>query len=500
MGCSGKATAWVAVVVAAAIAPGWACNKVCEPRETQECVCAGGAIGAQACNASGTGWSACDCGPVDSSTDAIADTAVDDAQEEDGTEAEPDCTRDEECDDGDPCTDDGCSAYGRCVHTGIDADRDGYFAATIEGSECGGTDCDDGRADVHPGATEASCTDGVDQDCEGPNVRMDAGAGILPIAGLAGDAARMAWTGSEFLVGSADGHLARLSDTGALLGSPIDLGFFAAGMAWTGTQLGVAGWMEDPVEGVVFARIDPTGALVGSVLALTSGASPAVEGPGTDLVWTGSEFLAVGFEWDGSAHVQGMYRLDADGNLLGEHCWDVPSPEIAGVKALWTGAEAAVFWSDLRAGPESIMLARITPEGGKPLEDQRLTTLELANLLSDVIWTGSEFGMSWRIVTGPEELPRFGRKDRYGAAVGLELSAGGQLAWTESELIILAPDFTYSRVSKDGALLVHAESAQVLPETTATKEIQVAWTGSAVGVVVPGEIAEPAFLLLRYCY
>lgn len=38
----------------------------------------------------------------------------------------------------------------------VDADCDGY----------GGTDCDDGNADVYPGATEV-CGDGVDQDCDG---------------------------------------------------------------------------------------------------------------------------------------------------------------------------------------------------------------------------------------------------------------------------------------------------------------------------------------------
>jgi len=46
-----------------------------------------------------------------------------------------------------------------------DADGDGYYD-----SACGGTDCDDTKASVHPGASEASylrCRDGDDNDCDG---------------------------------------------------------------------------------------------------------------------------------------------------------------------------------------------------------------------------------------------------------------------------------------------------------------------------------------------
>jgi len=86
------------------------------------------------------------------------------------------------CDDRDPCTaNDACSA-GACAGTLLDADGDGYA-----GGSCGGDDCDDADPGVHPAAAEgpagdATCGDGLDNDCDG---RTDAGGdegcdGLVP--------------------------------------------------------------------------------------------------------------------------------------------------------------------------------------------------------------------------------------------------------------------------------------------------------------------------------
>jgi hypothetical protein len=48
-----------------------------------------------------------------------------------------------------------------CAPACQDADGDGFTAPA-----CGGTDCDDQNASVHPWATEV-CGDGVDNDCNG---------------------------------------------------------------------------------------------------------------------------------------------------------------------------------------------------------------------------------------------------------------------------------------------------------------------------------------------
>lgn len=67
------------------------------------------------------------------------------------------------CDDGSPCTSNQCDDVMGCVYPLIDMDGDGY--ASDELGACG-TDCNDARDDVNPGAVEL-CGDGLDSDCNG---------------------------------------------------------------------------------------------------------------------------------------------------------------------------------------------------------------------------------------------------------------------------------------------------------------------------------------------
>jgi len=71
------------------------------------------------------------------------------------------------CDDRDPCTVNDSCFGGTCTGDPLDADGDGYVA-----QGCGGDDCDDALQEIRPGASEgppgdSSCRDGLDNDCDG---------------------------------------------------------------------------------------------------------------------------------------------------------------------------------------------------------------------------------------------------------------------------------------------------------------------------------------------
>jgi hypothetical protein len=68
------------------------------------------------------------------------------------------------CDDGDPCTLDGCDeARGGCYADPSDADRDGFASCGCSPAPC---DCDDGDSNVNPDERER-CRDLRDNDCDG---------------------------------------------------------------------------------------------------------------------------------------------------------------------------------------------------------------------------------------------------------------------------------------------------------------------------------------------
>jgi hypothetical protein len=72
-----------------------------------------------------------------------------------------------DCDDGDPCTLSDKCQDGACEGVPKDSDKDGFVDAS-----CNGDDCDDDSSSIHPGAPEGppgstSCSDHLDNNCDG---------------------------------------------------------------------------------------------------------------------------------------------------------------------------------------------------------------------------------------------------------------------------------------------------------------------------------------------
>ena len=169
-----------------------ATTHVCEPGTAADpgTACSTGTGPAGVCRAPPAGATWVDAGGVNGVVDGAED--CDDMNETPGDGCETDCTfscvADEDCDDflnctgtetcdttthvcqagtaldcadGDDCTDDRCDdTVGGCINPLTDADMDGFASDSL--GACG-TDCDDARADVYPGAEELC--DGVDNNC-----------------------------------------------------------------------------------------------------------------------------------------------------------------------------------------------------------------------------------------------------------------------------------------------------------------------------------------------
>ncbi len=249
------------------------------------------------------------------------------------------------CNDGDPCTTDSCEpSTGKCVTAPatLDLDGDGHngpLPGTVPGApgSCG-DDCDDTRASAFPGNLEVC--DSVDNDCNGV---VDDGAGYAPPAGGLTD---VRVSGPRFENASPSGLAHDGQKYFAVYSGPVQSKsrVFGSFLQTDGTRIGEESRLVQVESDAYSSSIVWTGDRYGMVFSdrrygnyemffATFDANGKKRAPGdvrlsntdafsinSDLVWTGSEFVAV---WQDGTGNNGSFgtvarRIGLDGQLLSE--------------------------------------------------------------------------------------------------------------------------------------------------------------------------------------
>ena len=181
-------------------------------------------------------------------------------------------------------------------------------------------------------------------------------------------------------------------------------------------------------------------------------------------------------------------------------------PHYCGYPAMtWTGSEIGIGWRDGRDegcfeeyGPSfcgiEIYFKRVTPDGDLLSPDARISDGGSWSWLESLVWTGSEYGLSWREDTRDARRIFLTRVSAGGAEIGPETQPTGgdeesdnpSLAWTGSEYTLLwrkSPDIIFrpgnvmfSRFGADGSEL--ATTVLFPIESGVAVCSPLTWTGS----------------------
>jgi hypothetical protein len=159
------------------------------------------------------------------------------------------------------------------------------------------------------------------------------------------------------------------------------------------------------------------------------------------LSWTGSEY---GLAW---TDVVGTFtdvlfaRVDSAGAMVGSAVRITDGTSNAQASSLvWAASEFGVAWNDDRHGDHEIFFARISASGAKIGTDTRITATTANSFNPALVWTGSEHAVAWEDARSTPAQVYLTRISSSGIEIGDELAVSettssateADLAWTGS--------------------------------------------------------------------
>jgi hypothetical protein len=446
------------------------------------------------------------------------------------------------CDDGNDCTIDSCSEEeAGCVFTPRDLDGDGFGDAS-----CGGSDCNDSRDDVYPGAP-GSCNEGedlnctgtpdldddqdgyVDADCPGgddcddndpdafpgaPEICLDGPMLMSSSVKISDQGSEymslcMVWTGSEFGIAWDGIFFTRVSAEGEEIGAGqlvSESSNFHPSMAWTGSEFVIAYRCQAADHGgaLCFTRLDREGRNVTGDVILSPFSSDT--GKSVALAWTGAlvgfawnEYSQSSSQWSNYIHFKEIYPTGEDATseiILNENDSGF-YPQL-----IWTDSEFGIVWKC-----QGICFARVNAEGNLVGEITELGPLESGIYpISPLTWTGSEYGLSWADLVEPEggsqtffaRVSASGDKETDDIVISHPTNIFSQspaMVWTGSEFGLVyvssvngcctdfLPHLVFVRLNRNGDVLSEYEFLDEEAEISLESTLDVVWTGSELGMV-----------------